>query len=142
MARWRDYMCRTDLSDQTYFPFEPRGNLTPKVQKNVVIEASMPSHDEDGTLIPSVETIRDEGIDDDAGIFSLSGSGMPQATFEIFDGFFKSNPPENFLYHKARANAGKGLTYLVNILDFQGEPETGRTKLSWSMELKNLGVVT
>lgn len=145
--KFQDWMSKTDLTSKTYFPFEPKGDIFPKKTKNVITEHSIPSHTDPAlgtiTYLPSVESIKDQGVDPNGGKFSLSGSGMPQATAEAFNTFYETPPPDNtFLYYRARANSQAGITYLVDILDFDWKPHDGRLAGAWSMELKNLGVVT
>jgi hypothetical protein len=142
MPVYIDWIDAADLDDRVTFPFEPKGPISPRTKKIVIIESSVTSHDASGNFLPSVDSVLDEGVDSESGEFDLSGRGLPQATFEKLKTFFEADPPEDFIYYRARANNGAGRMYLVTIMDFDGEPEDGRTKMSWTMKLKNLGVVT
>jgi len=144
MATYRDWISKADTSDQTYFspedkPEEPEGEIYPKKTKKITSAYSLSYHDDNGDFNPSEESVLKDGIDPNSGEWNLSGNWMTAAAEAKIREFFETNPPDDeFLFYRART----GLTYLVEILDFNSNWDKIWEVYIWSIKLKNWGVVT
>jgi hypothetical protein len=138
MSVYVDSISRDDTTDETDFPFEPKGNPYPKRKLNNTSAWSIPSHDDDGNFLPSVESIKNNGVDSDSGIWEIIAEGVPPATYLIFKGFAEENPPDDyFIYNKGRT----GKSYLIKFMDFDETFHSRFNIYTIKMTLKNRGEI-
>jgi len=140
---FNDWIDTTDLDDRVEFPYEPQGNSFPEQKKNIQSAWSIPSWDDSGNFIPSKESTKSDGVDPNSGEWKLRATNLTLSQRNKLEEFFQTGPPDDrFVFYRERLDSIAPDGFLVEIIDFKGEPNRNFPWYDCDLTLKNKGVIT
>lgn len=137
-GNYQDWMSKIDYTLQTFFTYEPEGDIYPYYEKKNQEAWSLPSWNDNDEYLGSSRSTFTDGFDPNAGDWEMSGKGMNDTDYSQLKAFSETNPPNHyFLLHKDRLN----ITYLVEIAKFRGNWNKEFMWWEYTIKLLNKGVV-